>query len=81
MTVKEIVEMRDKMEQEMAQKGRELEDAISDLEETPINKRMISKLKEAADRVNEALAAYTDSVDDLIDFENQSFDIITIFDN
>lgn len=74
MTVKEIVEMRDKMELEMAQKGRELEDAISDLEETPINKRMISKLKEAADRVNEALAAYTDSVDDLIDFENQSFD-------
>ena len=74
MTVREIVEMRDKMEQEMAQKGRELEDAISDLEETPINKRMISKLKEAADRVNEALAAYTDSVDNLVDFENQSFD-------
>ena len=81
MTVKEIVEMRDKMEQEMVQKGRELEDAISDLEETPINKRMVTKLKEAADRVNEALAAYTDSVDDLIDFENQSFDIITLFDN
>lgn len=73
MTVKEIVEMRDKMEQEMVQKGRELEDAISDLEETPINKRMVTKLKEAADRVNEALAAYTDSVDNLIDFENQSF--------
>lgn len=75
MTVREIVEMRDKMGQEMVQKSHELEDAISDLEETPINKRMISKLKEAADRVNEALAAYTDSVDDLIDFENQSFDI------
>ena len=81
MTVKEIVEMRDKMEQEMVQKGRELEDAISDLEETPINKRMISKLKEAADRVNEALNAYTDAVDNLVDFENQSFVIITIFDN
>ena len=74
MTVKEISDMRDEMEREMAQKGRELEDAISDLEETPINKRMLSKLRENVDRVNEALNAYTDAVDNLVDFENQSFD-------
>lgn len=81
MTVKEIIDMRDEMEREMAQKGRELEDAISDLEETPINKRMLSKLRENVDRVNEALNAYTDAVDNLVDFENQSFDIIILFDN
>lgn len=73
MTVKEIIKARDELALNVGRKTRELEDAISALEETPINDRMISKLKEAADRVNEALAAYTDSVDNLIDFENQSF--------
>lgn len=73
MTVKEIIEMRDNMAEEMTKKGRELEDAISDLEETPINRGTTFKIKVATDRVSEALVAYTDAVDNLIDFENKAF--------
>lgn len=75
MTVKEIIETRDELANDVAKKARELEDAIADLEETPINKRMVTKIRECVDLVTAKFNVYTDAVDNLVDFENQSFDI------